>query len=87
MVAIVACKSANLTILNVMCCFILVLVYDRFGEDLDLLHGFGDAFTEEAGARIVNGFTFNQPRTNTARTLEGVVALLEVRAVALKYCS
>lgn len=55
----------------------LVLIY-RFGEDLELLHGFGDAFTEEAGAKIIDGFTFDQSRTNTARTLEGVVSLLEV---------
>lgn len=51
----------------------------RFGEDLELLHGFGKAFTEEAGAKIVNAFTFSQQRTNTAHTLESVVSLLEVR--------
>ncbi|CAM9355839.1 unnamed protein product [Ectocarpus fasciculatus] len=53
------------------------LAVARFGEDLDLLHGFGDPFTEEAGAKIVDGFTFDQKRTNTAHTLEGVVSLLE----------
>lgn len=51
----------------------------RFGEDLDLLHDFDQPFTEEAGAKIVDGFTFDQQRTNTAHTLEGVVSLLEVR--------
>ena len=50
----------------------------RFGENLDLLHNFGQPFTEEAGAKIVEGFTFDQQRTNTAHTLEGVVSLLEV---------
>lgn len=54
------------------------LCSQRFGEDLELLHGFGDPFTEEAGAKIVDGFTFDQKRTNTAHTLEGVVSLLEV---------
>ena len=44
---------------------IAVSVIDRFGEDLELLHGFGEAFTEEAGAKIVKGFTFSQQRTNT----------------------
>ncbi|CAM9165037.1 unnamed protein product [Ectocarpus sp. 4 AP-2014] len=53
------------------------LAVARFGEDLDLLHGFGDPFTEEAGAKIVDGFTFHQKRTNTAHTLEGLVSLLE----------
>ncbi|CAN0109706.1 unnamed protein product [Ectocarpus sp. 6 AP-2014] len=53
------------------------LAVARFGEDLDLLHGFGDPFTEEAGAKIVDGFTFDQKRTNTAHTLEGLVSLLE----------
>ncbi|CAN0215722.1 unnamed protein product [Scytosiphon promiscuus] len=53
------------------------LAVARFGDDLDLLHGFGDPFTEEAGAKIVDGFTFDQQRTNTAHTLEGVVSLLE----------
>lgn len=58
----------------------------RFGEDLDLLHGFGDPFTEEAGAKIVDGFTFEQKRTNTAHTLEGVVSLLEVSIAAATCC-
>eukprot|EP00903_Cladosiphon_okamuranus_P014927 g13820.t2 len=53
------------------------LAVARFGEDLDLLHDFGQPFTEEAGAKIVDGFTFDQQRTNTAHTLEGVVSLLE----------
>lgn len=61
----------------------MFLCRDRFGEDLDLLHGFGEAFTEETGAKIVNGFTFDQPRTNTAHTLEGVVALLEVSTAVI----
>ena len=51
---------------------------NSFGENLDLLHNFGQPFTEEAGAKIVEGFTFDQQRTNTAHTLEGVVSLLEV---------
>lgn len=51
-----------------------------FGEDLDLLHDFGQPFTEEAGAKIVDGFAFEQQRTNTAHTLEGVVSLLEVNS-------
>ncbi|CAB1097864.1 unnamed protein product [Ectocarpus sp. CCAP 1310/34] len=53
------------------------LAVARFGEDLDLLHGFGDPFTEEAGAKLVDGFTFDQKCTNTAHTLEGLVSLLE----------
>lgn len=52
----------------------------RFGEQLDILHAFGEAFTEDAGGSIVRRFTFNQPRTNTADTLENVIALLEVWA-------
>lgn len=58
---------------------IAVSVIVRFGEDLELLHGFGEAFTEEAGAKIVKGFTFSQQRTNTAHTLESVVSVLEVK--------
>lgn len=58
------------------------LLNHRFGEDLDLLHDFGQPFTEEAGVKIVDGFTFDQQRTNTAHTLEGVVSLLEVRLKA-----
>ena len=50
----------------------------RFGENLNLFHNFGQPFTGEAGAKIVEGFTFDQQRTNTAHTLEGVVSLLEV---------
>lgn len=48
-----------------------------------MLHAFGEPFTEDAGARIVGSFSFDQPRTNTGRTLEGVVALLEVTAYLL----
>lgn len=58
----------------------------RFGEELDLLHDFGEPFTEEAGAKIVDGFTFDQQRTNTAHTLEGVVSLLEVRRKTIHTC-
>lgn len=69
-------------------CYTSCLLNVRFGEDLDLLHDFGQPFTEEAGAKVVDGFTFDQQRTNTAHTLEGVVSLLEVRSTTryLQYC-
>ena len=60
----------------------LIAYPGRFGKDLDLLHGFGEPFTDEAGVKIVRGFSFAQERTNTAHTLEGIIALLEVKHLA-----
>ncbi|CAM9381952.1 unnamed protein product [Choristocarpus tenellus] len=49
----------------------------RFGKDLEVLHAFEDALTEEAGAKIVSGFGFDQARTNTAVSLQGILTVLE----------
>jgi midasin len=51
-----------------------------FGESLRLLHAFGEAWTEEAGARVLSSFTFQQEATDGAAMLESVSSALETAA-------
>jgi midasin len=48
-----------------------------FGEGLRLLHGFGEPWTEEAGARCLSSFSFAQESTDGAAMLESVSKALE----------
>jgi len=41
-----------------------------FGEDVQLLHGFDDPFSDFSGARLLNRFTFAQRRTRIAQLLD-----------------
>jgi midasin len=52
----------------------------RFGADMQLLHGFDDAFTEDTGARILSAFGFDQSATNTSAMLDQVQGFLETAA-------
>jgi midasin len=52
----------------------------RFGADMQLLHGFDDAFTEDSGARILSSFGFDQSATNTSTMLDQVQGFLETAA-------
>jgi midasin len=52
----------------------------RFGADMQLLHGFDDAFTEDSGARILSSFGFDQSATNTSAMLDQVQGFLETAA-------
>jgi len=51
-----------------------------FGENLKLVHGFGEPWTEDAGARVLSSFTFEQEATDGAAMLESVSAALEAAA-------
>jgi len=51
-----------------------------FGENLKLVHGFGEPWTEEAGARVLSSFTFEQEATDGAAMLGSVSAALEAAA-------
>lgn len=49
----------------------------RFGQGVDMLHGFDDGpFTEHAGARVIRDFTFAQTETNVARLVESSLKIL-----------
>ena len=49
-------------------------------ESLRLLHAFGEAWTEEAGARVLSAFTFKQEATDGAAMLASVSGALEAAA-------
>jgi midasin len=50
----------------------------RFGESIQLLHPFGAPFTNEAGARVIPQFTFQQKRTDMCQTLETISRILDM---------
>jgi midasin len=58
-----------------------------FGETLSLLHGFGEPWTEDAGARVLSSFTFEQEATDGALLLESVSAALEMAARGARQAS
>ncbi|GJE88492.1 midasin [Phanerochaete sordida] len=50
----------------------------RFGAAVDVLHGFeAGPFTDQAGARVVDAFRFDQKATNVLGLLESSLTLLE----------
>jgi midasin len=48
-----------------------------FGSQLKILHDFADPFTEEAGARVMSSFTFQQQSTDGAAMLSSVISALD----------
>ena len=48
-----------------------------FGEEMRLLHPFGQPFTSENGANLVSSFKFDEKRTRTALCVESAMAALE----------
>ncbi|EAU86094.2 MDN1 midasin family protein [Coprinopsis cinerea okayama7 len=50
----------------------------KFGEAVELLHGFDDGpFTDQAGAKVLSAFRFNQKATNVLSLLETSLHVLE----------
>ncbi|KAG5187943.1 midasin [Tribonema minus] len=52
----------------------------RFGERMQLLHGFDDAFTEDSGAHVLASFGFDQALTRTGVLLEQAQRFMEAAA-------
>ncbi|KAF9194234.1 AAA ATPase midasin [Haplosporangium sp. Z 11] len=48
-----------------------------FGERVDLLHPFDQPFTGEAGAKVLQRFGFDQPKTKVKEMMEASIALLQ----------
>lgn len=57
------------------------LAVAAFGSKLELLHGFGEAWSEEAGAKVMSAFTFQQEATDGASMLASVSTALEVSRI------
>lgn len=53
-----------------------------FGSTVNLLHPFTTPFTPSAGAEVLSRFTFQQPTTDFAQTLQSVVQVLTAAATA-----
>ena len=50
----------------------------KFGETVDLLHGFNEGpFTDQAGTKVMNAFRFQQKATNVLSLLETSLTVLE----------
>ena len=50
----------------------------KFGETVDLLHGFNEGpFTDQAGTKVMNAFRFQQKATNVLSLLETSLKVLE----------
>ena len=49
-----------------------------FGEEMRLIHPFGQPFTSENGANLITSFKFNEARTRTALCIESAMAALEM---------
>jgi midasin len=50
----------------------------KFGETVDLLHGFNEGpFTDQAGTKVMNAFRFQQKATNVLSMLETSLTVLE----------
>ena len=51
----------------------------KFGESVELLHGFDEGpFTDQAGAKVMNAFGFNQKATDVLSLVETTLRVLEV---------
>jgi MoxR-like ATPase len=51
-----------------------------FGDSMNLVHPFNQAFTSQSGINVVQNFHFNQQRTRTALCLESVLTALKESA-------
>lgn len=51
------------------------LAVSSFGEDVQLLHGFDEPFSDFSGARLIQRFTFCQRRTRIAQLLDSSLHL------------
>ncbi|KAF7795345.1 hypothetical protein EIP86_006502 [Pleurotus ostreatoroseus] len=49
----------------------------KFGQSVDVLHGFEAPFTDQAGTKIMDAFKFNQQATQVQSLLEASLTLLE----------
>ncbi|OQR87196.1 midasin-like protein, partial [Achlya hypogyna] len=49
----------------------------KFGAAVELLHPFDLPFTDDAGARVIRAFGFDQTKTHMVQTLEAIVGLLD----------
>lgn len=48
----------------------------RFGESVDILHEFGETFSDQDGANVMRAFKFDQHRTDVAALVERTLAYL-----------
>ncbi|KAJ3358451.1 hypothetical protein GGF32_000407 [Allomyces javanicus] len=58
------------------------LAIAAFGNDMTLVHPFDMPFSDEAGARVLDQFTFAQQRTDVARLLESALAAFDQAGAA-----
>jgi midasin len=49
----------------------------RFGEGVDILHEFGEGFTDSDGAKVMGSFGFDQHRTDVASLVERTLGFLQ----------
>lgn len=48
----------------------------KFGEGVDILHSFGENFTDNDGTKVMNSFGFNQNKTDVVKLVERTLGFL-----------
>lgn len=50
-----------------------------FGENSRIIHPLGEPFGDQTGARVINGFTFDEQKTKVGEVIELATAIFEER--------